>query len=297
MAGRYSQSEGTLTFLPAFGFDTGQDYVVHVWTPQDEHALHVFRLANEVATVPASVTETYPSGETIPENTLRFYIHFSTPMRPQVAFDYIKLRDASGNVDDAAFMQFKQELWNEDRTRLTVLIDPGRIKREVATNVELGPALRAGQQYTLSVEGGWPSSDGASVLPIFSRTFTVSSALRERPDVGLWQSVSPCVGTREALEISFDRPFDRHLLFSKVRVLAKTGHRIEGKIEVAGNERVWRFVPNHPWSGTDVKLVAETELEDVAGNNFLDLLDRITSDQIAVPTSTDLNIGLTICSE
>ena len=36
-------------------------------------------------------------------------------------------------------MRLKQELWNEDLVRLTVLIDLGRIKRNVATNVELGP--------------------------------------------------------------------------------------------------------------------------------------------------------------
>ena len=67
MAGSYALSEGTLTFSPTFGFDAGTDYMARVWTPQDEHALHSFRLANEVTTVPATVTETYPSGETIPE--------------------------------------------------------------------------------------------------------------------------------------------------------------------------------------------------------------------------------------
>ena len=128
MAGRYALTDDTLAFSPAFGFDPSQDYTARVRTGQNEHALYAFRLPHEVAAAPAAVTEVYPSGETLPENVLRFYIHFSTPMAPHVAFDYIKLRDSSGNADDAAFMRFKQELWNEDRTRLTVLIDPGRIK-------------------------------------------------------------------------------------------------------------------------------------------------------------------------
>ena len=34
---------------------------------------------------PAAVTEIFPSGEILPENTLRFYIHFSVPMRSGVA--------------------------------------------------------------------------------------------------------------------------------------------------------------------------------------------------------------------
>jgi hypothetical protein len=297
MAGSYALSEGTLTFSPAFGFDPGQDYVARVWTSGNDHALHAFRLAHEVAAVPAAVTETYPSGETIPENTLRFYIHFSTPMRPQVAFDYIKLQDGFGTVDDAAFMQFKQELWNEDRTRLTVLIDPGRIKREVATNVALGPALRAEQQYTLSVDGGWPSADGASVLPPFSRTFTVSSALRERPDVGLWQTAVPCVGTTDPLHIAFDRPFDRHLLSKDIQVVAKDGRMIGGMIHVGAGETSWRFTPNEAWTQSEFIVVASTDLEDVAGNNFRDLLDHLETTENTEVAPYAFPITLNGCSQ
>ena len=297
MAGSYDLSEGTLTFSPAFGFDPGQDYVARVWTSQKEHALYAFHLAHEVATVPATVTETYPSGETIPENTLRFYIHFSTPMRPQVAFDYIKLRDAFGTVDDAAFMQFKQELWNEERTRLTVLIDPGRIKREVATNVELGPALLAGRQYTLSVEGGWLSADGASVLTPFSRTFTVSSALRERPDVGLWQTALPCVGTTDPLHITLDRPFDRHLLSKDIQVVAEDGQIIGGMTHVGAGETSWSFTPNEAWTQSELIVVASTDLEDVAGNNFRDLLDHLETTEDTEIASYAFPITLNGCSQ
>ena len=297
IAGHFGLEENLLAFTPAFGFDAGQDYVVRVQIPGENERLVLFRLPTETALTKAAVTKIYPSSETLPENVLRFYLHFSVPLQPHVAFDFIKLSDASGNIDDAAFMRFKQELWNEDRTRLTVLIDPGRIKREVATNRTLGPALRAGQYYTLSVEGGWRSADGASVLPPFSKTFLVTDPLRTRPDAGLWRSNSPCMGTSEPLEITFDRSFDRHLLTSKLRVIAKTGHQIEGDIEVRDGERSWRFIPNQPWSGTDLQLAAEISLEDVAGNNFLDLLDHISSDQVAVATSTDLKIELKNCSE
>jgi hypothetical protein len=297
MAGRYALTDETLTFSPAFGFDPGQDYVAQVWTRRNENALYGFRLPLETAAVPAAVTEIYPSGETIPENTLRFYIHFSTPMRPQVAFDYIKLRDASGTVDAAAFMQFKQELWNEERTRLTVLIDPGRIKREVATNVELGPALQAGQQYMLSVEGDWPSADGASVLPTFSRTFTVSSALRERPDVGLWQVALPCVGTTDPLQITFDRPFDRHLLSKDIQVVTEDGQIVGGIISVGSGETSWSFAPNEAWTHNELVVVASTDLEDVAGNNFRDLLDHLAGAEDADVATHALPITLNGCSQ
>ncbi len=296
IAGRYALTDKTLTFSPAFGFDLGQDYVVRVWTRQSEYRLFQFRVPLETAPAPAAVTEIYPSGDVLPENVLRFYVHFSTPMSPHVAFDYIKLRDATGNADEAAFMKFKQELWNEDRTRLTVLIDPGRIKREVATNLELGPALLAGNEYTLSIEGGWPSADGTSVLPGFSRTFNVSEALRERPDANSWEVLSPCMDTTEPLHINFDRPFDRHLLTRDIHVADGEGGAIEGIIKVGEGESSWSFTPNEPWFHEKLQVAASTELEDVAGNNFHDLLDHVRNDETSSVSSTSLSINLKSCS-
>ncbi len=295
VAGRYALENNLLSFTPAFGFNAGAAYVARVQGAQSEELIP-FSIPSAVAAVPAAVTEIYPSGVTLPENVLRFYIHFSVPMTPRVAFDYIKLRDATGSADEAAFMRFKQELWNEDRTRLTVLIDPGRIKREVATNVELGPALLAGQRYTLSVDDGWPSADGASVLPAFDRSFLVSDALRTRPDTRLWTVNAPCAGTREPLTISFDRPFDRHLLTQALRLETGTVLDIDGAIQIGDTERTWSFKPHQPWPLEDLYLVANPLLEDVAGNNFRDLLDHVTGSQETDPSSTSLPISIRECA-
>ncbi len=169
VAGRVGLEGDVLSFRPTFGFVAGVDYVARVRLASAEQRLVPFRIPCDAAPVEATVTDVFPSGDTLPQNVLRFYIHFSVPMAPHVAFEYVQLRDVSGEVDDAAFMQFKQELWSEDRTRLTVLIDPGRIKREVATNVERGPALQAGRRYSLAVVGGWPSADGTSAWPASRR--------------------------------------------------------------------------------------------------------------------------------
>ena len=270
VAGRYLREGDQLAFTPAFGFVTAQTYVLRTAAGE----VVEFEIPSDAPPVAAIVTETFPSGEALPENTLRFYIHFSVPMAPHVALDHIRLLDADGAIDDAAFMRFGQELWNEDRTRLTVLIDPGRIKRDVATNLDLGPALLEGQTYTLAVAGGWPSADGHSVLPPFFREFTVSAALRERPDVRLWEATPACTGTREPLTLSFDRPFDRHLLGTSIHVVTSDGQPVAGTIEVGASEHSWHFTPTEPWPDTAVQVVADTALEDVAGNNFRDLLDQ-----------------------
>lgn len=294
VAGRYAFENNILSFAPAFGFSAAQDYVVVIRSAQGDERIP-FRLTPVGDIVSAAVTEVYPSGDVLPENTLRFYIHFSVPMRPHVAFDYIRLSDASGNVDDAAFMRFSQELWNEDRTRLTVLIDPGRIKRNVATNVELGPALLAGNEYTLSIEGGWPSADGTSVLPGFSKRFSVVEPLRNLPDLELWNVASPCLGEKEPLTVTFDRPFDRHLLSQDIRVTAEDGRAIDGSIDIGDGEQSWSFTPNEIWSQEKIQIVVSPELEDVAANNFRDLLDHVAGEGTKV-RSISLPIELITCA-
>lgn len=296
IAGQYSHENNVLRFIPAFGFSAGQNYVARVHEAEDEELIP-FHIPVEAAKTPAAVTEIYPSGDTLPENTLRFYIHFTVPMQPRVAFDYIKLRNASGEVDEATFMRFKQELWNEDRTRLTVLVDPGRIKREVATNVELGPALLSGQQYTLTIESGWSSADGTSALSTFTKTFRVSNALRTRPDTNLWTSNAPCAGTREPLNINLDRPFDRSLLTRALRVETVTGDEVEGVSQVKGAEYIWSYTPMKPWPAKDMLLIANPTLEDVAGNNFRDLLDHVASLQASDMAASELPIRIRSCAD
>lgn len=294
VAGRYTLENTLLSFTPAFGFNAGTSYIARVKAAESAE-LTSFSIASDNPVAHAAVTRIYPSSDVLPENTLRFYIHFSVPMTPGVAFDYIKLRDASGTSDEAAFMQFKQELWNDDRTRLTVLIDPGRIKRKVATNMELGPALIAGNRYSLSVDGGWPTVNGQSELAPFSKTFRVSAPLRKRPDVRLWQTTSPCIGTDEVLEIRFDRPFDRHRLEKDIRVFTRDGNVVSGNIEIGAGEQSWRFTPKEPWSIEEIQVTTNSELEDIAANNFRDLLDHLREDEAVEAATTVRRIRLKSC--
>jgi hypothetical protein len=295
IAGRYAREDNTLSFVPAFGFEDGQSYVARMRTDQGDEYV-TFSLPGDDDNVPAFVTQVFPSEDTLPENVLRFYLHFSTPMQPHVAFDFIKLRNANGDVDEAAFMRFKQELWNEDRTRLTVLVDPGRIKRNVATNVELGPALLEGQMYTLAVDAGWLSADGRSTLPGFTKTFRVGAPLRELPSVEHWEYTRPCVGTQGSLYVTFDRPFDRHLMAQKIRVTDNEGQGIEGAFIVGSGERSLIFTPDIAWSGETIQILVDPTLEDVAANNFRDLLDHLGHEDVSDIETLTLPISLSRCS-
>ena len=278
MAGRYSVIDKTVTFDPAFDFMTGQRYTVLTRRSDGSSKviseLKEFTLQSTSEAVKPEVLMVYPSAVTLPENTLRFYIHFSTPMKPHLAAKFIKLVDAKGKADSTAFMTFKQELWSKDRKRLTLLMDPGRIKRGVAQNLTQGPSLLAGNSYSIVVDEGWPSANGKQESAKFEKVFTVTSALRTLPDTALWKVEAPVVSTLNPLVIKFDRPFDHQLLKSSIKVSNEDGNLISGEVSIDDNEEIWRFHPEREWSGASVQIAVDARLEDVAGNNFKDLLDH-----------------------
>lgn len=270
ISGHYSFEELKVTFTPAFEFLEGQTYTV-----QTRHgALSEFKITPKVAQPRPEVLAIYPGGGQIPENTLRFYIEFSTPMMPHRAEDFIALVDDTGAVDDAAFMMFKQEIWNEDRTRLTLLMDPGRIKRGVAQNMTLGPAIEETRRYALVVRAGWPGATGPHVASRYENSFVVSPALRARPSLNDWDLSLPTIGTRSRLAIAFDRPFDAVQTSHNIRIINAKGQGVTGDITLDASQTYWTFAPDKPWTSGTFEIVIDAHLEDVAGNNFRDTLDH-----------------------
>lgn len=292
IAGHYTAAEDVIAFQPAFPFLRGETYTV-LWTPNARHSRKTeFALDHEVALTAPNVTGIYPSGPVIPENTLRFYIIFSRPMQPHMAPQFIQLKDAEGAPDPAAFMSFKQELWNADRTRLTVLMDPGRIKRGVAQNLELGPALEQGRSYTLTVAAGWPAALGGALAQDTDVPFQIGPPLRERPDPNAWTVEAPALASQDPLVLRFDRPFDRVQLGRSLRVRTATGRPIDGRVEVDPDARAWRFTPRTPWSDPTVSVAIDARLEDVAGNNFRETLDHGLDTAPREVDTLSLSVGL-----
>src|ERR1700741_2432210 len=97
------------------------------------------------------VTHIFPLSDVLPENLLRFYVCFSNSMQRGRASEDISLLDSDGQPVADALYRPPCELWDRRMQHLTVLLDPGRLKRWVGPNRELGPPLKAGQAYTLAV--------------------------------------------------------------------------------------------------------------------------------------------------
>ena len=94
------------------------------------------------------------------------------------------------------FLELDQELWDRDNRRFTVLFDPGRIKRGLASRAEAGPALEPGRSYTLIVDPAWQDGNGVPLAQEYRKTFRVAPDLRVPPDPKKWRITVPAAGTR-----------------------------------------------------------------------------------------------------
>jgi hypothetical protein len=243
-----------------------------------------FSLPKAEASPSTVVNAVFPSADIVPENLLRFYVHFSSPMQQGWVRDHIHLRRADGQQVEAAFLDLRTELWDPSMRRLTLLLDPGRIKRGVGPNVEGGAPLRQGEGYTLAINAGMEDANGNRLRKGFTKTFHVMTALRVRVDPKDWSLVGPVFGTRQALELGFPMPLDRAMLGRVIRVVGVNGQPVVGTIAIDRHETRWVFTPSVPWKPGQHHVLVGTTLEDVSGNNVIAPFDM---DLRAVQASED----------
>ncbi|HXT69176.1 MAG TPA: hypothetical protein VN700_05455 [Vicinamibacterales bacterium] len=271
MAGTYRIADGALEFEPKFPLDRGRDYVVRLYpsrlpAPRSDVAIaKVLRRAAGPSTAATVVTSISPAAGVWPENLLRFYIHFSGPMSRTTAHDYVRLVDDKGVEIEAAFLRLDVDLWNTDHTRFTVFFDPGRVKRGIRPNRELGRALIAGRKYAITVDARWADSAGGPLGAPFRHEFAAGPPEDRGIDPKRWTIGGVTSGSREVLVVQFPWALD-HALLQRALGVARAEKALDGVVTIAGDDRAWRFTPASPWSAGAHELVILTVLEDPSGN-------------------------------
>lgn len=267
-----------LHFEPRFPFVAGLRYTARFQLPGRPPLLRTFEVA-EPAGPPPRVTGVFPSGDVLPENTLRLYVHFSQPMEAQGAARHVRLLDAAGEPLTLPFVEIEHGLWDPQQTRLTLLFHPGRIKRGVGPGESLGPPLRAGAEYRLVVDPGLRNARGQPLQAPFERRFRVGAADRTSPRIAELRVAAP-ERADAPLEVSLPEPLDEALLRRLVWIEDARGARLEGDIAVEAGETSWRFHPARPWAPGDYALCVHPALEDRSGNRFDRPFDRdVTASQ------------------
>src|SRR6266705_1729166 len=157
--GEVTRRGSELIFTPRYPFQPGLKYRAKfdasALSKEQEPTIGEFTMAAPSKQSMARVVAIYPSSNDLPENLLKFYIHFSAPMSRGEAYERISLLDENGKPVARPFLELTEELWNPQMTRFTLFFEPGRIKQGLVPREELGLSLTVGHSYTLVIDGAW----------------------------------------------------------------------------------------------------------------------------------------------
>ncbi len=267
MAGSYSVSGDAVVFQPRYAPSPGVTYRAECRHGSTVVATECFAIPQRDRTPTTTVAHIYPSAEQLPENLLKFYVHFTAPMSRGEAYRHVQLLDQKGEPVELPFLEIDEELWDANYQRLTLLFDPGRIKTGLVPNQEVGVALHAGRSYTLVIDEGWLDAEGKPLRASFEKRFTVIPADTEPPDPENWVVSAPAGGS-EPLMVDFPEPLDQALLSRVLAVTTLTGEAVAGEVSIREGETRWVFEPDQPWRPGRYRIEAKTILEDLAGNSI-----------------------------
>ena len=281
IAGRHQVVADGLRFLPHFPPEPGVLYRA-TFRPElldDAQAAESISLQFRIPEPqpllsPTVVERIYPSGDYLPENLLRLYVAFSRPMWRGCAVQHMQLLGPDGEPAPDVLYRAPVELWDRSMQTLTVLLDPGRLKRGVGPNRELGPPLVRGECYTLVVGAGMLDGSGQPLARATQKSFRVLTPVREPIAVEQWRLSPPTANTSEALVFHFQAPLDWALLTNAITINKATGERVDGHIMIGEGETRWSLTPTTPWTAGFYRVCVRCDLEDVCGNSPVAPFDR-----------------------
>ena len=273
--GTYQIEKTTLRFIPRFPLVAGLKYRATFDPSKLPGATGGKPLSVEITLPkpapkpPAVVVQVYPTRNDLPENQLKFYLHFSRPMSRGEAYQHVRLVDAAGKTVERPFLELDEELWNPAGTRFTLFIHPGRIKRGLAPREELGPPLEAGKRYALVIDAAWPDEDGQALKAGYRKSFSVGKPDDVQPDPKAWKLHAPLAGKAGPLRVQFPESLDHALLQRMLWVVDSAGKRVAGTGTVSREETAWDFVPDQPWAAGAFRLTVDTARSSVPPNGFV----------------------------
>ena len=273
--GNYFVENKALRFVPRFPAERGLRYRA-VFNPSKMpgHAASekpvVAHITLPKARPPsdAVVELVYPTTNKLPENQLKFYIHFSAPMSRGESYRHLHLLDAAGKEVDLPFLELDEELWDPAGKRFTLFFDPGRIKRGLKPREEVGPVLEEGKSYALVIDSRWQNANGIVLKESYRKNFTVGPPNDKPPDPKTWKIETPPAGSERPLLVRFPKPMDSALLQRTIEVKDGNGQTVAGGVTIADEEKRWQFTPHRPWQAGKYVLVVDKILEDLAGNSI-----------------------------
>lgn len=206
-----------------------------------------------------------PQAQVLPANTLRFYIDFSRPGEAHFDRDQLRILGEDGQVVPEPFLVLSQELWSGDGRRLTILMEPGRIKRGMGADPAHEPALVVGRIYSLVV---------TALGQTARHTFRVTEPVVDAVDETRWRIDPPIAGSLDPVVVHFDRVMDAALCEDEIAVTTGPGDLVPTRALLAPDGTTAWHIPIRPWRAGEHNLVVSDRFEDVCGNRLGEALDH-----------------------
>lgn len=276
MIGDYRLEENRISFKPRFLPDPQISYMVRFSSKSIGEFLKDYSVIGEkewkisfaaLKEGKNNVVRISPESASVPSNILRFYIHFSNPVNFSNPFDFIYLENSKDEIVKEPFVVIEEGLWSSDRRRLTVLVHPGRIKRNVGPNATLGEVFQPRESYNLIISDKW------NLEKSFVKELTMGEPIRAKIDVNEWELIAPKTGTNNKLMIKPDRLLDEALSERLISVEATSGQQLDGRFDYDSNKSRILFTPEKSWVAGTYRLVIDPRLEDVCGNTPVSAFD------------------------
>jgi len=275
VAGSFVLEGDAVCFVPRFPFVDGVSYTLLVDPGSARPEAWTILRPQRAQAPTTNVAAIYPTTVAVPVNLLKLYVQFSAPMSEGWAARAIQvLRADTREALQDVFVAMEPELWDPDRQRLTLLLDPGRIKRGLVPNAEAGYPLVEGTDVVVRLNAAFHDAAGRPLREAVERRYRVGPALRARIDPWAWKLSSPAAGTRGRLDVVFDRPLDHALLQHCLSVTDLAGVVVPGRFLVGLEERSVAFEPDTRWQRGRYILRTDPLLEDLAGNSVVRVFDR-----------------------
>jgi len=297
MAGRYTV-DGSLRFWPSFPLDPGREYdvrfqpsnIARVGLDSRKSIAGIVSIPGVNRSPSTVVSAIHPSGDVIPENMLRMYITFSGSMGQQGGLDHVAFVDDKGREIPDVVLPLDTDLWDPERTRYTVILDPGRVKKDILPNRRMGRPLHAGEGITLVVKKDWPDARGLPLVSEFRHRYRVGPPDEKALQTGDWRITAPSAGTRDAVAVTFPRPLDYGLLQRSLAV-SRGSKTLAGDSHVSNGETRWEFAPRSAWERGPYVLTVLPILEDLAGNRIGRAFE-VMSKEDAVPPESSMPVSV-----
>ncbi|MBQ0736143.1 Ig-like domain-containing protein [Aquimarina celericrescens] len=272
--GNVVEEKETIRFNPVIPFGWNQKYTL-VYDSTIEH----FEITLPKKYKYLSVEAIYPSIKKLPSNLLKWYFKFSKPINQPSVYDNIRFTDTNGDTLDRVILPLNNALISDNGLLLTVWVEPGRQKRGLIPNQQLGAVFEEGKEYSLIISKNLKDYEGIAMQQDYIHRFIIVNADREQPTINSWKICIPTPGTTSNLMIHFnEEPMDYGSTLSSIRIIDPQKKEIKGDLKLINNEKTLVFKPLQPWKKGHYQISIDVSLEDLAGNNLNRLFDSDIND-------------------